>query len=59
MDALDVLGLSNDGSISFELFKERRREFIKRNHPDTGGSNRIAQQINEAAEIVKAQHGWA
>lgn len=34
------------------------KEHLKRNHPDVGGSTRLAQEINNAWDIVRRHRGW-
>ncbi len=55
--ALKILGLE-DGAFTLDDLKRRHRELMKRVHPDLGGSDVFAQQLNQAAEAVKRHCGW-
>lgn len=48
--ALQVFGL--DSVNSEEEVIQRHRELMQKNHPDRGGSDYLASQINEAKEVL-------
>ena len=49
-EALDILGLK-EGASSKDIMRAYNR-LMKKVHPDTGGSNRFAQLLNEAREVL-------
>lgn len=52
-DALDVLGLK--GRPSEEEIKQAYHRMIKKIHPDQGGSDYLAAQINHAKDLLLGQ----
>ena len=58
-DALLLLGFSENEPLDLALLKKRHRELISRVHPDKGCPTPIlAQQINDAVNLVKQKRGW-
>ena len=51
-DALRVLGL-REGATR-EAIAQAHRSLIKKVHPDQGGSDLLAQQVNEAKQVLDA-----
>lgn len=49
-EAQEILGVTENSSK--EEIKEAYLRLIKKNHPDSGGSEFIASQINQAKEIL-------
>ncbi|MEQ1934125.1 MAG: DnaJ domain-containing protein [Fimbriimonadaceae bacterium] len=49
-EAYEILGLQPGASI--EEINAKHRAAMKRNHPDSGGTNRLAALINEAKEVL-------
>jgi hypothetical protein len=49
-EALEILGLS-DGATRDQIL-ERYKQLIKSNHPDRGGSDYLASQINRAKDTL-------
>jgi len=49
-EALQVLGLTEDASD--EQIRAAHRQLIKKLHPDQGGSSLLAQQVNEAKQVL-------
>lgn len=49
-EAAEILGVSLDAS-KIEIEK-RYKELMKKNHPDLGGSKRIAEMLNAAREVL-------
>ena len=49
-EAYEILGLSPGDSI--EKIEESYRKLMKKNHPDSGGSEYIAKKINSAKEFL-------
>lgn len=54
--AADTLGVDSQNT-SREEIMQNYKELMKRNHPDSGGSNYIAEQINIAKDILIKQIG--
>lgn len=53
--ALDVLGLEGDltkGEITQEMVNDAHRRLIQKVHPDRGGSDYLAAQINQARDLL-------
>jgi hypothetical protein len=53
-EALRVLGLSE--GVSREEIQSAHRNLIKKLHPDQGGSGFLAQQVNEAKDVLLSNH---
>jgi len=51
--ALQIFGI--DSVSSEEQIIQRHRELMQKNHPDRGGSDYLAAQINEAKEVLLKQ----
>jgi hypothetical protein len=49
-EALRILGL--EPGASRDAIKAAHRELIKKVHPDQGGSGYLAQQVNEAKQVL-------
>jgi hypothetical protein len=49
-EALQVLGLTEGASE--ERIRAAHRQLIKKLHPDQGGSSLLAQQVNEAKQVL-------
>jgi curved DNA-binding protein CbpA len=49
-EALRVLGLSQGASP--EQVRAAHRQLIKKLHPDQGGSSFLAQQVNDAKQVL-------
>lgn len=49
-EALQVLGLT--AGASEEQIRAAHRQLIKKLHPDQGGSSLLAQQVNEAKQVL-------
>ncbi len=54
--ALDVLGLSEP--FTKRELNERYRKLMKGVHPDVAGPNALAEQVNDARDIVMKRRGW-
>lgn len=52
IEALRIFNISDIDSISKEYIKKTYRELMRMNHPDKGGNLRLAQDINEANEVL-------
>lgn len=52
-EALKILGL--EANASEEEIIQRHRQLIQKNHPDRGGSDYLAAQINKAKDTLIAQ----
>ncbi|MBL4748188.1 MAG: DnaJ domain-containing protein [Magnetovibrio sp.] len=50
VDALKVLGLHE--GVSAQEIKTAHRRLISHLHPDVGGSDYLAQQINQAKDVL-------
>lgn len=58
-DALQLLGFSTTEYLDRALLKKRYRELISRVHPDKGCPTTVlAQQINDAVNLVRQKRGW-
>ncbi|MCG8042452.1 MAG: hypothetical protein JAZ17_03550 [Candidatus Thiodiazotropha endolucinida] len=58
-DALQLLGFSEADALTKATLKQRHRELISRVHPDKGCPTPIlAQQINDAVNIIKQRRNW-
>jgi hypothetical protein len=58
-DALQLLGFSKTEYLDRALLKKRYRELISRVHPDKGCPTPVlAQQINDAVNLVRQKRGW-
>jgi len=57
--ALRLFELTPRQAADRETVKKRHRDLVRRNHPDTGGSTVLVQQINEAFEIIRNACGWS
>jgi hypothetical protein len=53
VQAIELLGLSRPFTLAD--LKRRRADMLKRVHPDTGGSNRMASMVNEAFDYLKTR----
>lgn len=56
VDAMRILGVQND--TPRDVVERVWKDNLKRNHPDLGGSTWIAQQVNEAWDIIRHHNGW-
>jgi len=54
--ALAILGVE-DGALKEDM-ELAWKEQLKHNHPDVGGSTRLAQEINAAWDIIRRHKGW-
>lgn len=52
-EALQILGLNPDATE--EEIVQRHRQLIQKNHPDRGGSDYLAAQINKAKDVLLAR----
>lgn len=52
--ALDILGLNKQASKQ-EIIEAHKR-LMQKNHPDKGGSEHLAQQINQAKQLLLKNH---
>ena len=50
-DAREILGLESPNPTANEVIAAHRR-LIQKLHPDRGGSNYLAQQLNEAKRVL-------
>ena len=57
--ACELFGLPGNESFDQHEFKQCFRRYMGRYHPDKcGGSNQMAQAINEAANVIKKRRKW-
>lgn len=53
-EAMQILGLDADASV--QAIRDAHRRLINKNHPDKGGSEYLASRINEARDVLLANH---
>lgn len=51
--ALALFGFSSSEQMNLQRIKQRYRELMKECHPDAGGDEELAKEINEAFSILK------
>lgn len=57
--ACRLIGLPEDGRFGEEALKARYRALMKELHPDRGGSNARAAQVNAACALIKKRKEWS
>jgi DnaJ-class molecular chaperone len=55
-DALEVFGISTDGLSDKIALKRTYRKLAMQYHPDNGGNEEMAKNINNAYEVLSKAH---
>ncbi|RFB06212.1 J domain-containing protein [Parvularcula marina] len=55
--ALAILGLE-EGGFTKEEARAQWKKLMARTHPDQGGTDELAKQINAAWQLIKTRHAW-
>ena len=58
-EACRLFGLPENGTFTQAQFKKAYHVMMRRAHPDAGGSNAFAAQINMANTLIKSRKGWS
>lgn len=58
IEACRLFGLPENGNFTQQDLKAKYRQFIHAAHPDRGGSEYLAGQINDARKLIEKKRGW-